>query len=619
MMARVLLVLIAILVAAPASAAPCVFQPLPFWASGDNPTSFPPIQVSPADETALIAQFGIDMDVMADEPGGTDPSDLDGSHRRLLNALKFLEQHDFDSSKTWRQMAGDALVDIEPDPEMCNAYTNWWGYMDVGRRLLLGQNLLVRSMVVAHEARHTHGSGFGHGDRCDMGDDSCDPTWGYTGGYHFSVVYLFQAVSEGPFTQINLGVRRTALAVANSYLNGAFELHPGFNLSLPDTGPATVVAWDWSDGEAVQLAHFGDPGTGDQPFEAIVGVRVVVSEYLPVMHGGAPRYVATSLALDLRRVELQEGGGAALTTTHTVTHTYNPEYGVPVDWQVLDVDLAALGRPQSVVTGLLLKGGASARLGVRARLLASGGGLGREETFQSAGLALDESAFEVNLRAASDRIVTGVGMATVSTGFHASIRDDLPRPFSTVVGGTGGSVSRLSCPDGQIVVGTTQVTHPENGLVGLFGLLCMSEVDITDSVGPAAANLWVVHGHYRDSTGFSVAPGSRSYASYTTLLAGKTPVNVLCFAGDSLTGLHVRSGAAIDAVSMIRCTEHPSTGDGNYGFVYQNQSQVGGTGGERMRTDCEIEGFPQRVKGLYVRSGWWTDAIALQCLRSEIG
>src|SRR5690606_27666606 len=138
--------------------------------------------------------------------------------------------------------------------------------------------------------------------------------------------------------------------------------------------------------------------------------------------------VARSLTLTLRRIEL-DGTGSALTETRNVTRSF-PWPGIPQSLHVESVDLAALGRNDHVVTGLMLKGGSDGEVAVRARRIWGDGRLGLEETFFSGGVALPASSMDVDLRAGPDRIVTGIGVGMVDGAFVAGLRDDLPSPYS---------------------------------------------------------------------------------------------------------------------------------------------------------------------------------------------
>jgi hypothetical protein len=174
-----------------------------------------------------------------------------------------------------------------------------------------------------------------------------------------------------------------------------------------------------------------------------------------------------------------------------------------------------------------------------------------------------------------------------------------------VGGGTGGARS-LSCPAGQLVVGTVQ--RASSSTIDHFGLLCAPRARVRSGDPLTADSLWVLHSSFNDGRTNNFYPSQQvAYNTYlTTTAAGVTERR--CPTGRALTGMHVRAGALVDRIESLICTDY--TPRGLRGGNVSVPVEVGGTGGGMQVLYCP-EG---EVGGHFTRSGWLLDGLALRCL-----
>lgn len=172
-------------------------------------------------------------------------------------------------------------------------------------------------------------------------------------------------------------------------------------------------------------------------------------------------------------------------------------------------------------------------------------------------------------------------------------------------GGTGGDGELFRCPPGQIAVGTAQKASPYSR-VGFFGVLCAPRATVEAGASLSLAETVIAHGSYYDTGVVYPASVERwdQFAAYNPYYGS---VNTrLCSAGNALRYLYLRAASLIDRIDRIGCVQ-VSVGTGHEYF----DVDVGGMGGSALISRCDY--YDEVADGLYIRSGWETDAVSLHC------
>lgn len=531
--------------------------------------------------------------------------------RRIMNVLTVMQDVTVSGQTySWKTWAEAQIDKLQPSSDCANTWglnhPSWIGEISsdpvyrtisIMRVPLFYFSVLNRAALLVHEARHDDKPHNAYG-QCTSTIDSCDSSWGY-GGANAYQVRFYQDLLTSWNVSMTPVLRAEALEAANYFINGFFATHPGFNLKEQDSaspgyGDAEQVAWTWSSG-GVQAAYFPNPAG---PTDAITQVGLTMS-------GGS----VVRLLVCWRTVN----AGAAGTTlgAEDCADFGRPPVGLP------DIQVAVpAGRVASRIK-VATSGGKVSRICLYNRSL-QGGVPMTDTTFTCSGSAT--STYDVDLSPTAGHFLTGLGFGGSGgkiTGWAMS--QALAPDFEAFAGSYGGSASLLACPSGQVPVGLMAnsvyaATWGAN-VVGYMGILC-AEASWTGATSYGAvdyAKINVAHSSYYDTAANVWYPAGTHplYDTSNGWALGNHPTNVkikYCGLGARLRGMVVRSGAAVDAIDTLLCT--------NFQDV---PFAVGGSGGFTKRQDCV---FPPGVAtwssakasaGIYARSGWYLDGLAMRC------
>ena len=205
------------------------------------------------------------------------------------------------------------------------------------------------------------------------------------------------------------------------------------------------------------------------------------------------------------------------------------------------------------------------------------------------------------------QLLLGLDARTWSTGLVTALQPICGSSGLTdYAGGTGGTAHALRCPAGTIAIGSVQSAAQTNAgttQVGLFGIVCGPEADVVANKAHDTSKYTVVHGSVWGTNDGLLVPAGRQ-----PLAGGYYPAGTgmdLCPPGYALTEVNVQSGAMLDRARYQRCNRQ--TGSASSVVHWLN---IGGTGGTARTLGCPTG---QVADGLYVRSGWRTDGLALHC------
>jgi hypothetical protein len=182
------------------------------------------------------------------------------------------------------------------------------------------------------------------------------------------------------------------------------------------------------------------------------------------------------------------------------------------------------------------------------------------------------------------------------------------------VGGTGGGASDLACPPGMIANGITWSTQTGSGQIGALGTICWPSQSVASANGSnylANQTTWITHGTaYDPSTNYNVPALVEPYA---TAHVAQSMNYTYCPGGYVLSGLQASystsatASGQIAGISMMTCSQlgNPSAITGV--TVNAGQYNSGTTYVMGCPTSSEV------ADGMFVHSGWITDAAALHC------
>jgi hypothetical protein len=188
------------------------------------------------------------------------------------------------------------------------------------------------------------------------------------------------------------------------------------------------------------------------------------------------------------------------------------------------------------------------------------------------------------------------------TGLHPFC-DEKSHHAAPYVGGTGGYMTFQKCPLGHVAVGTVQ--RDEGGAVNVFGLLCAVQGNVVAGDPPIDSELTVVRTSFADyATGIIVSHGVERLTSAHLPTAGTNRVK--CSPGYAMTGVTVAHDGLIKRVVSFTCKD---IRPGQSGTQTQTVN-VGGSGGTVASSTCPFGGL---ANGLYARSGWFADGVAMSC------
>jgi hypothetical protein len=533
--------------------------------------------------------------------------------RRLLNMLAVMEATPFGNNNySWRDWVA-ARVKSTNYVSTCEFLglnsQDWDGnlfcwlngdctesHVDLYEGTIFSDDVLSRASVYAHEGRHDD-KGHNANGWCEGTTVSCDSSWGYNGANAYEVKYIHQALNEYDVVMTE-PIRAESYARANARLNRRFKYHPGFNLEkhpmIPAGNPdAEKTYWTWSNGN-MEAAHFANP---DGPIRGIRAIGLTVNNNHIVR-------------LDVSWQTITENGLTPGSTwdnshgAHRNTVGLERNATLPAGYFVTRVRVKSTN---DNITGICLTG----------RQLVGGLPLGSVTTACDGPVG---GSPDIDFSVPSGMIMTSVGFSSGNSTKKVSFgayRATLHEGFEIMGGGHGGTGYLLECAAGKVPIGvlakSNYSTTWNTDVVGFFGLLC------------ADANLWqpgvnawqafgsidVVHGtHYDKSAGKWYGSGSQPYL---TINNGKWyfPSGSklgLCGKGSQLRGLGVKAGAVVDSIGEVMCSNYQDT-----------DLNVGGNGGYYEHQDCWFAPGPEtgnttmNMNGVYVRTGWYLDAIAPRC------
>jgi len=189
------------------------------------------------------------------------------------------------------------------------------------------------------------------------------------------------------------------------------------------------------------------------------------------------------------------------------------------------------------------------------------------------------------------------------TGLHP-ICDELKHRAAPYVGGSGGGMTYQKCPTGHVAVGTVQ--RNEGGAVNVFGLLCAIRANVVAGDTHLDSELTLVRTSFADyATGLINSHAVERFTPSHLPTGGTNRVN--CSPGYAMTGVTVAYDGLIKRVVSFTCK---NIRPGQSGTETRTVN-VGGSGGTVASSTCPFGG---QVNGLYARSGWFADGVAMSCV-----
>ena len=146
-------------------------------------------------------------------------------------------------------------------------------------------------------------------------------------------------------------------------------------------------------------------------------------------------------------------------------------------------------------------------------------------------------------------------------------------------------------------------------VIGYFGLECAPRRDIENQGYASDWKRVLIHGSNYDPSVNEYIPAMLEQSSSAHSPSGTSfsSCNRGSHFGYALNGLYLRSGSVLNQVSLLRCA-HSVASSTNHRFYSVNQ---GGWTGTFQSMLCPSD--KPFVTGLYIRSGWLTDGISLEC------
>ncbi len=583
----------------------------PFTQTGDDPSN--PTFTAPVGEFgAWISDMGVDLDCNDDineqncyenKPGSLDQGDFNGWLRRLLNSFALLDTYPFNSSSSWTDImrtesAGFRIIEPELDCKDSPAET-----VSAEHRTTVRSNfhqdypVPFRAAVLAHELRHGHGGGYFHSSDCPNGDN-CDSSWGYFGPHRFFVHLSRQFADD--FTNWPKSARAKQLERANDYLNGFFDVYPGFNLAL-DELTSIEVPFQW------------DAGGADSTCE------VNEKNDLPVEH---ERYALRNVSIQYGSIDMGQDG-QVLKLAGLQCHFNDPGTGAATTGFVIPGDSVPIASPSlaDYMVGLFVAFNTEPIPVNPQRLRATGAfwklqPSGVFTDFKT--VSNDETISSQNADAwAVAKPLHVIKRLHVSTSPVTGTFDDmiiesrLPWPYTSYAGGTGGAPFPVtnsadgSCPDTHIGRKLLVAQTPNGKFVSFMGLICEPLLDYVNGIPTGPEDLVMVHTGLDGAFDPGVAFSSEVFSIITTVAANTTGLDgVDCPDFSAMTSVMLDAGQYVERLRAISCrshlTETPIT-------VWHNQES---SSGETFQLSCD-QG--RGIDGFYLRDGSFLDGIAMRC------
>jgi hypothetical protein len=188
------------------------------------------------------------------------------------------------------------------------------------------------------------------------------------------------------------------------------------------------------------------------------------------------------------------------------------------------------------------------------------------------------------------------------TGLHPVCDEDRHRA-APYVGGSGGGMTFQKCPVGQVAIGTIQ--RNQDGLINVFGILCGAQAAVGTGFAVPDHLITLVRtsfAHYQ--AGFVNSHAVERYSS-RHVPSGTTRAN--CSPGYAMTGVSIKYTDRLTHVTSITCKDIRQGG----ASTQTVSVNVGGNVGTSASSTCPFGGL---VNGLYARSGWLVDGVAMSCV-----
>ena len=209
------------------------------------------------------------------------------------------------------------------------------------------------------------------------------------------------------------------------------------------------------------------------------------------------------------------------------------------------------------------------------------------------------------------------GHDSLLKGFHARTSDKrwvtglfpvcepLHQRGARYVGGSGGGMRYQQCPVDHVAVGTVQRAQGDS--INVFGILCAHQATVKQGAGLPASALTLVRTSFANyAAGFINSEAVERYTS-SHLPAGTSAVT--CAAGYAMTGADFRYSftAFVNQVTSITCKDIRPGRTGTQTIPVLE----GAATGVASASTCPFGG---QVNGLYSRSGWLVDGVAMHCV-----
>lgn len=598
-----------------AAEAQCTWQPSSTL--GDDPAN--PIFTDPEPQFPVwILDMNIELSCSiwgcySDQPGGIDATDYESGLRRMLNAFALLDAYPFDASATWTDKLRDWVNRVDPRGECDTGTTAYTASAEcrivVKRPFHAFYTVARRAAVLAHESRHCHGGGHLHGSDCPTG--GCDDSWAQFGPHRFYVHFARQFADD--YEAWPASARRIMIQRANTFLNGSFEEHPGFNLALDET-TSYEVPFTWRIARADRTCRNTNILTPDLVGPASrYGLRTVAvspdETDLGPLGVGAEIY---NLACIFRDPVTGDDGFAfsgpntGMIGTQTIAPPTSTSFlrGLFVHWETAPIP--ATPPPRLQMTGAY------------GTLFADGDFLGSTLVSNTATTVTSAWADAWAVAPALETIDALSLSVAAGGGFDlVALETSLPWPFTTYVGGTGGTgfpvvdSNDAECPPGSIATVVITVPTANGQYVGFFGLLCSPTADVLAGSLPTVADQTLVHSSFREpATGVNIGAGRAQGFAMVPIILALAPAaqdiqTLECPAGYGLASVATRADQYVEAVESIACRL-----PGSQTWSAAIDGPPHSSGAPYQAHSC---GVGRAIDGLFVRSGWFLDGVSLRC------
>jgi hypothetical protein len=189
-------------------------------------------------------------------------------------------------------------------------------------------------------------------------------------------------------------------------------------------------------------------------------------------------------------------------------------------------------------------------------------------------------------------------------GLQPICNERLQRLTPYAGGSSGGGVLQR-CPHGQVAIGS--LTRAQGGNINVFGLLCANQASVKAGSTIADSAITLVRPSFMNyAAGFVTGIAVEPYTS-RHMPSGTTRTN--CPTGHAMSGVAFRYGSFVNRISSLTCKNIRPNQTGTQTVTVG----IGGDTGTSTTLTCPFGG---QANGLYSRSGWLMDGMALHCTDS---